>query len=145
VPVSAIRRDTSEGYGLRQWKREEFIPREDDVFQERLYCIRYEHEEEYVDKKGKVKLKRIRYYVAPTENDLKREKKVVSILSDKFKDWQEFGYIPSAEIEEGEKTNELMRTRGWRYWHQLFNPRQLLVLGLLMEEIAKRQNHQKKW
>jgi adenine-specific DNA methylase len=138
VPISAIRRDTSEGYGLRQWRKDEFIPCEDDVFQERLYCIRYEHEEKFIDKKGKGKVKRTRYYVTPTENDLKREKKVVSLLSDKFKEWQECGYIPFSEIEEGEKTNELMRTRGWNYWHQLFNPRQLLVLGLLMEKISEK-------
>ncbi len=137
VPISAIRRDTNEGYGLRQWKKDEFIPREDDVFQERLYCIRYEQEEEYIDKKGETKVKRTRYYVTPTENDLKREKKVVSLLSDKFKEWQECGYIPSGEIEEGEKTNELMRTRGWNYWHQLYNPRQLLVHGLFIEKIEK--------
>src|SRR5206468_7245106 len=31
----------------------------------------------------------------------------------------------------GEKTDEPIRTRGWTYWHHLFNPRQLLVGGLL--------------
>ena len=30
-----------------------------------------------------------------------------------------------------------MRTRGWTHWHQLFNPRQLLVHGLFMQKIEE--------
>ena len=45
------------------------------------------------------------------------------------------GYIPSTEIEDGDKTCEPKRTRGWQYWHQLFNPRQLLIHGLFMKAI----------
>jgi adenine-specific DNA methylase len=125
VPISALRKDTGDGYGLRQWGKNEFVPRENDIFRERLYCIRY------TDKNGK------RYYTAPTTADLAREQKVVNLLSERFSGWQEKGYIPNGKIEEGDKTNELMRTRGWTHWHQLFNPRQLLVLGLLMESIDK--------
>lgn len=140
VPISAIRKDTSEGYGLRQWKKDEFIPLENDIFQDRLYCIRYEHVEEYIDKKGECKLKRTRYYVTPTKNDLEREQKVISLLSERFIEWQNCGYIPSSEIEEGYNTSQILRERGWKYWHQLFNPRQLLVHGFFVkkiEEIAK--------
>jgi len=54
---------------------------------------------------------------------------------DRFSDWQKKGYIPSSEIEDGDKTKELMRTRGWNYWHQLFNPKQLLVHGLILKVI----------
>ena len=36
-----------------------------------------------------------------------------------------------------------MRERGWTYWHQLFNPRQLLVHGLLMEFIDQHASLQK--
>lgn len=130
TPIAAIRKDRikedgSVEYGLRRWEAHEFIPRPDDVFQERLYCIRYETQD------GK------RYYTAPTKEDLKREKKVVELLKERFYEWQEKGYIPSSIIEEGEKTNEPVRTRGWAYWHQLFNPRQLLVHGLLMELIDR--------
>ncbi|HHW57332.1 MAG TPA: DUF1156 domain-containing protein [Clostridia bacterium] len=130
TPIAAIRKDRikedgSVEYGLRRWEAHEFIPRPDDVFQERLYCIRYETQD------GK------RYYTAPTEENLKREEKVVELLKERFYEWQEKGYIPSSMIEEGEKTNEPVRTRGWAYWHQLFNPRQLLVHGLLMELIDK--------
>jgi putative DNA methylase len=49
-------------------------------------------------------------------------------------DWQAKGYIPSRKIERGgEKTEEPIRTRGWSYWHHLFNPRQLLMHGLFSE------------
>ena len=134
TPITSIRGDrrTENGetiYGLRQWGKDEFIPREDDVFQERLYCIRYVS--------GKV-----RYYIAPTKEDLQREEKIVNLLSERFTGWQEAGYIPSAKIEEGDKTSEPIRTRGWTYWHQLFNPRQLLINGLFSKvasEMARGQ------
>lgn len=130
TPIAAIRKDRikedgSVEYGLRRWEAQEFIPRPEDVFQERLYCIRYETQD------GE------RYYTAPTEEDLKREKKVVELLEERFSRWQEKGYIPNSIIEEGEETSRLYRERGWAYWHQLFNPRQLLVHGLLMELIDK--------
>ncbi|MGJ8455702.1 anti-phage-associated DUF1156 domain-containing protein [Pseudothermotoga sp. U03pept] len=136
TPIAAIRKDRikedgSVEYGLRRWEAHEFVPRPDDVFQERLYCIRYETQDG------------ARYYTAPTEEDLKREKKVIELLEERFSTWQEKGYIPSSSIEEGEKTNEPIRTRGWTYWHQLFNPRQLLVHGLLMELIDKYAKTQK--
>lgn len=130
TPIAAIRKDRiredgSVEYGLRRWEAHEFVPRPDDVFQERLYCIRYE------DENGN------RYYKAPDENDLEREKKVVELLQERFKEWQEKGYIPSSRIEEGYNTSQPIRERGWAYWHQLFNPRQLLLHGLLMELIDK--------
>ncbi|CCJ33435.1 anti-phage-associated DUF1156 domain-containing protein [Caloramator australicus] len=136
TPITAIRKDRrlDDGtivYGLRKWEKHEFIPREDDVFQERLYCIRYE------DQNGN------RYYTAPTKEDLKREEKVIELLGERFNEWQEKGYIPSSMIEEGYETSRLLRERGWTYWHQLFNPRQLLVHGLLMELIDKEANTKK--
>lgn len=144
TPITVLRKDRrrEDGtieYGLRKWEADEFLPRPDDVFQERLYCIRYERE--YVDEKGNVKTER--YYTAPTKEDLEREEKVVALLKERFKEWQEKGYIPSSRIEEGETTNAPIRTRGWTYWHQLFNPRQLLIHGLLMELIDKHARTQK--
>lgn len=135
TPITSIRGDrrTENGetiYGLRQWEKDEFIPREDDVFQERLYCIRYVS--------GKV-----RYYIAPTKEDLQREEKIVNLLSERFTGWQEAGYIPSAKIEEGDKTSEPIRTRGWTYWHQLFNPRQLLINGLFSKVASEMARGQK--
>lgn len=123
-----IREDGSTEYGLREWKKTEFIPAPDDVFQEILYCIRYERE--YTDEKGNLKTER--YYRAPTKKDLEREQKVIRLLEERFGKWQQKGYIPDSRIEEGDKTNEPIRTRGWAYWHHLFNPRQLLNNGLLL-------------
>ncbi|MBP8699883.1 MAG: DUF1156 domain-containing protein, partial [Syntrophorhabdaceae bacterium] len=134
IPVirkDRIREDGSTEYGLRKWGPKEFIPAPDDVFQERLYCIRYESE--YVDRNGNIKA--VRYYQAPTKSDLEREQKVISLLDERFTEWQQKGYIPSSKIEEGDETTRLIRERGWTHWHQLFNPRQLLTQGLLMKLI----------
>jgi len=108
-------------YGLRLWENEDLVPRPDDVFQERLYCVRW------VTPQGE------RVYKAVTEEDLARERKVLKLLTERFADWQEKGYIPSKKITEGVETSRLFRERGWTHWHHLFNPRQLLVHGLFME------------
>jgi len=112
-------------WGLREWEKHEFVPRPDDVFQERLYCVMW------IDENGDW------YYAAPTKEDMEREKRVVELLSERFQEWQGKGYIPSDRIEDGDETSRLRRERGWRYWHQLFNPRQLLLLGLLSELVDK--------
>ena len=45
TPISAIRGDQraegGRGYGLRLWENSDLAPRPDDVFQERLYCVRW--------------------------------------------------------------------------------------------------------
>lgn len=84
------------------------------------------------------------YYREPNAQDLAREQKVQSYLAEHFDEWQEKGYIPSAEIYEGAETSRLMRERGWKYWHQLFNSRQLVMLGLFMESFSKYANIDKK-
>lgn len=126
-------RVNSREYGLRLWENDDLVPRPDDVFQERLYCIRWV--ETYIDDNDKEKTNR--YYCAPNENDLSRESKVLQLLTERFHDWQEKGYIPNRKIEPGEKTDEPIRTRGWTHWHHLFNPRQLLLLGVFAEIIDK--------
>lgn len=128
--VSVLRGDkkTKNGviYGLRKWTNEDLIPRENDVFKERLYCIRY------IDSKGNKK------YCIPTEQDLEREKKVLKILKDNFKEWQNKGFIPEDKIVEGVETTRLFRERGWTYWHHLFNHRQLLLHGLFNQVINEK-------
>lgn len=142
--IIALRKDSKDAegntvYGLRKWEKNEFIPREDDVFQERLYCIRYV--EEYVDNEGKVKTQR--YYSAPSKEDLEREQKVIDLLSERFDKWQEDGYIPSSIIESGYNTDQPIRERGWQYWHQLFNLRQLLINGLFIKIISENASNEK--
>jgi len=129
-PISTLRGDRRANgetiYGLRQWKNEDLVPRPDDVFQERLYCIRYV--ETRTNKQGIEET--FRHFIEPDINDLQREQKVLDLLKARFHEWQSKGYIPSSIIPPGEKTEEPKRTRGWTFWHHLFNPRQLLMLGL---------------
>ncbi|MDT8896654.1 DUF1156 domain-containing protein [Thermanaerothrix sp. 4228-RoL] len=126
TPMEVMRRN------LRLWENHDVAPRPDDVFQERLYCIRWV--ETFIED-GKERTRR--HYRAPTREDLRREEKVLALLIERFAEWQEKGYLPSRRIEQGDKTNEPIRTRGWTYWHHLFHPRQLLVLGLLGEKLSK--------
>ena len=108
--------------GLRRWTNDDLVPRPGDVFQERLYCIRW------VDADGK------RRYAAPGADDLAREAKVLELLRERFAAWQREGYIPSRAIpERGVETDRLFRERGWTHWHHLFTPRQLLTHGLLSQ------------
>jgi len=119
-------------YGLRLWENDDLVPRLDDVFQERLYCVRWV--ETYLEKnrQGKLVEKTRRHYCSVTEDDIKREKRVLKLLRERFGEWQEKGYIPCRKIERGGvKTEEPIRTRGWTHWHHLFNPRQLLINGVL--------------
>ncbi|MED3892784.1 DUF1156 domain-containing protein [Peribacillus frigoritolerans] len=140
-------------YGLQEWDKSDFVPRESDVFTERLYAIK------------KVKLKQNKSwpqfvkkhpaaidnvfvhtkFEAPTSKDLENEKVITKFILDNFTDWQSKGIIPSKIIEKGDKTEELFRTRGWTYWHQLFNPRQLLLLGLLMKELHLNAREKEEW
>lgn len=134
--MGVIRKDKTDSngnkiYGIRKWSNDEFINKEDDIIKERLYCIKYLKRNR--DKNGKIK--EIKYYTSPSESDINREKKVIKLLKERFNDYQQKGYIPSKQIEDGEKTNEPIRTRGFTYWHQLFNHRQLLIHGLLCESI----------
>lgn len=125
IAISTIRREY-EG-GLRLWENDDIVPRTDDVFQERLYCIRWM--ETVKDSSGREQVKW--HFCAPDDSDFAREEKVLALLKDRFHEWQEKGYLPSMKIEDGVKTNEPIRTRGWTYWHHLFTPRQLLYHSLL--------------
>lgn len=146
TPIAVLRHDDidANGYaisGLRRWEADEFLPQPDDVFQERLYAIKYLEKKpsktwsQFLKKPGpatdatygKV------IYVTPTHKDIIREQKVIDLLEKRFSDWQKKGYLPSAIIEEGYNTSQPIRERGWQYWVQLFNPRQLLIIGLFSQ------------
>ena len=130
TPISILRGDRintngNSTYGLRQWEKSEFDFKEDDVYNERLYAIKYE------TKDGN------RYYRAPNERDLINEAKVKKIVSDNIISWQEQGLVPSMAIESGFNTDQVIRERGWTHWNHLFNMRQLLVLGYIMKQVIK--------
>lgn len=130
TPIFSLRKDRKDDngnvvYGLRKWEKSEFDFRDDDVYTERLYAIKYE------GKDGK------RYYRHPNGRDLENEKKVKQIVEDNIINWQEQGLVPSMKIESGMKTDEVMRTRGWTHWNHLFNSRQLLTPALFLKYIQR--------
>ncbi|PRX23244.1 adenine-specific DNA methylase [Orenia metallireducens] len=135
TPITSIRKDKKTSneiiYGVEAWEKEKFMSAEDDIFKERLYAIKY------IDNEGE------RYYTSPTKEDLEREEKSIELLSERFDKWQKKGYIPIDKIKSGEKTDEPIRTRGWQYWHQLFNHRQLLINGLLIKVAHEKAKTQK--
>lgn len=132
INIKTIRGDFKEGQvnknRLRLWGKTDIVPRPDDVFQERLYCIQW----------MKKKPKGLKYdyeFRSVTDEDLAREKIVIDYVHEHLEEWQEKGYIPDMVIEAGDKTDEPIRTRGWTHWHHLFNPRHLLYLGVLKSKI----------
>jgi adenine-specific DNA methylase len=118
-----VGRETSNG--LRPWTLGDVAPQPADIYQERLICVR---------RIGKGSGEDL--YSAPDQDDLAREDAVLRYVQANLGRWQASGIVPDMEIAPGEKTDELIRTRGWRYWHHLFHPRQLLLLALYREEMG---------
>ncbi len=121
--------DGSSGNSLRMWEKEDFNPRPDDIFQERLYCIQWKRPK----KNGKGDEYEFR---SVTPDDLRRENVVYDFIANHVVQWQENGWIPDMRIESGYNTDQPVRERGWTYWHHLFNPRQLLIAGLLKQHAS---------
>lgn len=71
-----------------------------------------------------------RAHQAPTNADLRRYARIESDLN---KRWRSL-LIPRQRIPAGRNTDQLLRY-GYRYWNQLFNPRQLAALDLLFRAI----------
>jgi putative DNA methylase len=120
--------DGSIGNRLRPWEKLDVVPRPDDLLQERLYCI------EWMRPKGEGKGEEYEFRTV-TDADLKRERIVRDFIADHLADWQTRGWVPDMRIEVGGPPRyqglDLIRARGWMHWHHLFNPRQLLVAGLV--------------
>ncbi len=119
-----VGRDTTNA--LRSWGLEEIRAKPDDIYQERLICIRWIGKQDDDD-----------IYKAPGADDLDREEETFAYVQANLKRWQAEGVVPDMEIAPGDKTDELIRTRGWRYWHHLFHPRQILLLAFYSEEMGK--------
>ena len=113
---------------LRLWEGVDFVPRPDDLLQERLYCIQWIRQ-----KPGK---KPFEYdFRAVTEADVERERVVERYVAEHLSEWQTNGWVPDMRIEVGGSPRyqgrDLVRSRGWTHWQHLFNPRQLLLGGLI--------------
>lgn len=120
--IESIRGDKKAGgNGLRRWSDSDFEPLASDVFRDRLYCV------QWIRPNGST------VFLAPDAADIEREAKVSHHLRGCLENWQDAGLVAGMEIEPGNKTNEPIRTRGWTRWHQLFAPRQLLLLKAIRE------------
>jgi putative DNA methylase len=137
--IKTIRGDYRDEHGdienrLRRWDRSDFVPRPDDIFEERLYAI------QWITRESLEKGREETFFAAVTAADLKRENIVLDIVQANLADWQKRGLVPDMPIEPGEKTDELIRTRGWTHWHHLFPTRHLHVLALLAAQVASDAN-----
>lgn len=112
---------------LRHWEKNEFHPRPDDIFQERLYAI------QWITKESIKASRQITFFASVTKSDLERESQVEKLVSKNLSVWQAEGLVPDMAIEPGDKTDEPIRTRGWTHWHHLFNGRQILLQALTMK------------
>ena len=122
--------DGSTGNRLRLWEKSEFKPRQDDILRERLYAVHWMRQ--------KIDSKKFDYeFRSVSFDDLIREQVVDKFIDDNIKEWQEKGYIPEMQIEKGAETERLYRERGWTHWHHLFQPRHLLIMGLLRKEAQR--------
>ena len=190
TPITAIRGDDpGAAHGLRSWNYDDVVPKPDDVFQERPYCVRWsvpaldqllmaerglgdspvpvwvdlgmaiDRLGSLLSRDGRRELGRLRagawtkdkvdrarklsrtqpkrLFRGVTDGDREREARVLALLQARFAEWQDEGWLPSRRIERGDKTDELIRTRGWTHWHQLTGPRQLLLYGALRRAASK--------
>jgi len=136
--ISTLRGDYEKPDGtidnkLRLWEKDDFKPQPDDIIQERLYCLQW--------MRPKKKRKGFYYeFRSATPEDLSRERIIDEFLAEHFKDWQSKGWLPDMRIEVGGPPRyqglDLVRARGWTYWQHLFNPRQLLIGGLIRSAIS---------
>ncbi|MGF1482569.1 MAG: anti-phage-associated DUF1156 domain-containing protein [Cyanophyceae cyanobacterium] len=138
TPLKTIRhenliKDSEKQNSLRQWKQQDFKSFPEDIFQERLYCIQWSTKETLGKSSPET------YFSSVTEADIKREKLAEDIVKENIVFWQKEGLIPDMAIEPGAKTNEPIRTRGWRYWHQLFSPRDLLIYSVIHKHIREKK------
>lgn len=134
--ISTIRGDYSEVMDgvrvnknrLRQWDLSDVVSRDDDIFNERLYAVQWIKDDGTSRPDTEFR--------SVTAEDEAREAKVTRYVQNHLADWQAKGWVPDMRIEKGDETERLYRERGWTHWHHLFNPRQLLVLGITRKRLT---------
>jgi putative DNA methylase len=134
VEIKTIRGDYKDEDGnsrnrLRLWEKSDFVPRSDDIFQERLYCI------QWIAKDRVGKARQETFFAGVTDEDRARELTAEEIVRNNLSRWQSDGLVPDMPIEPGGETTRLFRERGWTHWHHLFGSRHLLILGRLKREL----------
>jgi putative DNA methylase len=143
TPIKTLRGDYRDADGntgnkLRHWRKLDFKPRPDDVFQERLFCIHW------ITRESLNRPRKDTFFAAVTESDAERERKVEAIVAENLERWQKDGLVPDMAIESGDKTDEPIRTRGWMYWHHLFSPRDLLGLSTYSRHVRQEGGSQRR-
>lgn len=138
IPIKEIRGDHKGDDGenrnrLRLWEKSNFMPRPDDIWQERLYCIQWMSGADIAAGKGNPRT----WFSAPSADDLAREDEVKRIVGENLADWQNVGFAPDMQIEPGAETTRLYRERGWTHWHHLFGPRHLLINAIATKHAKK--------
>ncbi|CEO40191.1 anti-phage-associated DUF1156 domain-containing protein [Photobacterium kishitanii] len=139
TPIKTLRGDYKDAAGitksnLRAWSKEDFIPRKDDIFQERLYAIHW------MTKASLSKPRQETFFTAVSKEDEKKELIVKKLVQENLASWQEQGLVSDMAIESGYNTDQPKRERGWTYWHHMFNPRQLINIALFL---GKARQHSK--
>lgn len=122
--------------GLRRWEKTDIVPRSSDFYGERLYCIRW-LKAAALDDDGRRLGRDQFYYREPSPSDLSVELEIQNRVTKELEELQTQGFIPDWRIKDGYNTDQIIRERGWAYWHQLFNPRQLLMAAEYSKRIAK--------
>ncbi|MCO8122599.1 DUF1156 domain-containing protein [Stieleria sp. TO1_6] len=132
IPINTLIRNHG---GLRLWGKDDFEPAPNDFYRERLYCIRW-LQPAPLDESGRRIGRDVFVYRAPTEHDIQVEDSIHTEIESGLASMQKNGWIPDWRIQDGVKTREVIRTRGWTYWHHLFNARQLLLVSQYSKRIA---------
>lgn len=114
---------------LRPWENDDIVPRENDIFRERLYCIQWATKDSLGRGRQDV------FYAAPTSADFERDVAVTNTVRQNLGSWREDGLVADMRVESGLETARLLRERGWTNWLHLFHPRQILMLATLHEKI----------
>ena len=132
TPIRTLRgdykkEDGSTGNRLRLWEKSDFKPRENDVYQERLYAIHW------ITKESLNSTRQETFFAAPTAYDLQQEVLVENLVTKNLSKWHESGNVSDMFIETGYNTDQPIRERGWTHWHHLFSARQILMLALIFE------------
>lgn len=135
VEIRTVRGDYRDADGtprnrLRLWEKEDFVPRPDDIFQERLYCI------QWITRESLNKGRQETFFREVLPEDEARERQVENIVRENLADWQKAGLVPDMRIEPGENTTQPIRERGWTHWHHLFGARTCLLISILKESEA---------
>jgi adenine-specific DNA methylase len=111
---------------LRPWAKEDFEPRADDLFQERLYAV------QWIRKESLGKPRPQTFFASVSPADLEREDGVRRYVKANLASWQAEGLVPDMQIEPGEETSRLLRERGWTHWHHVFTPRDYITLASVL-------------